>query len=254
MSRLDEIIKDIMPPTGSTMVEIAGTQEQPAMEGYKNQENKHFLEVQRWLGLAAQKYEISASIKDYVISPVIILPTDIPNRNSVAFPYEELMSFNVSQGRPNYKTWVGKPTFMEHANTDYTKAKGIVFDTFMRPLEHAEGNIYKLIALCGFDRTKDGELAHDILKGNRKSYSMGAFISQYECSICGDLSKPGKMNTECGHVVRGRPELFKDPQTGLQIPSYLIARKEITGFEVSSVGVPAWSSATNSNIFDMRNY
>jgi len=254
MSKLHQIIEDIIPPQNSTLIELAGTQNSPAVEAYKNPENRHFLDVQKWLGLASEKYEISASIRDYVIAPVIILPTDIPNRNSVAFPYEELMKFNVSQGRPNFKTWTGKPTFMEHANSDYSKAKGIVFDTYMRPLEHAEGNIYKLIALCGFDRTKDTELASQILRGKRKSYSMGAFISQYECSICGDRSRPGKMNTECGHVIRGKPEIFTISPSGAKVPSYLIARQEITGFEVSSVGVPAWSSATNSNIFDMSAY
>ena len=254
MSKLHELIGDIIPPANSTMVEIAGSQGAPAVEGHKaNVDNRHFLDVQKWLPLAAEKYEISSSIKDYVVVPVIILPTDIPNRNSVAFPYEELMKFNVSQGRPNFKTWTGKPTFMEHANSNYTKAKGIVFDTYMRPLEHAHGNLYKLIALCGFDRSKDRELASGILKGDRKSYSMGAFISQYECSVCGQTSKPGKMNTECGHVIRGQPEIYQDAQ-GHNIPSYLIARKEITGFEVSSVGVPAWSSATNSQLFDMNKY
>jgi hypothetical protein len=253
MSKIKDLFSDLVAPNNATYVEVAGTQNAPATEGYKNTEHRQFLEVQSYLPLASEKYGISPNVKDYVIVPVIILPTDIPNRNSVAFPYEELMKFNVSQGRPNFKTWAGKPTFIEHENADYTKAKGIVFDTYMRPLENAVGNIYKLIALCGFDRSKDSELARQILRGDRKSYSMGAFISQYECAVCGSLSRPGKMNTECGHVIRGRPEIHTQPN-GAKIPSYLIARQEITGFEVSSVGVPAWSSATNSNIFDMSSY
>ena len=250
---IQKLFSDVVPPKDTTYVEVAGVQNAPAVEGNRPSEYRQHLEVQSYLPLAAEKYGISKNIKDYVIVPVIILPTDIPNRNSVAFPYEELMKFNVSQGRPNYKTWAGKPTFIEHENADYTAAKGIVFDTYMKPLEHAEGNIYKLIALCGFDRSKDYELARQILSGDRKSYSMGAFISQYECSVCGMHSRPGKMNTECGHVIRGKPEIYTH-SSGAKIPSYLIARQEITGFEVSSVGVPAWSSATNSNLFDMRSY
>ena len=254
MSKLKDIVNSMFTeqPPNTTAIEVSAQQNSPAMEGFKHQDNRRLLDVQKWLGLAAEKYEISANIRDYVISPVIILPTDIPNRNSVAFPYEDLLKFNVGQGRPNYKSWVGKPTFMEHAHNDYTKAKGIVFDTYMRPLQNARGNIHKLIALCGFDRTKDSELARAILKGERKSYSMGAFISRYECAICGDYSKPGKLNTECGHVIRGRPQIYQ--VDGRPVPSYLLARNEITGFEVSSVGVPAWSSATNSNIFNMGAY
>lgn len=190
-------------------------------------------------------YDIETTAAQLTANGVVV-------HNSVAFPYETLMQFNVSQGRPNYKTFVGKPTFSEHAHHDYTKAKGIVFDTYMRPIENAEGNLYKLVALCGFDRTKDYELATAILNGKRKSYSMGAFVAQYECSVCGMLSKPGKMNTECGHVVRGSPTIYEI--AGYRIPSYLIARKEITGFEISSVGVPAWSSATTSQVFDMKSY
>lgn len=230
-------------------VEAASMGPQTPIDVHANPGIAKHLEVQSWLPMASQVYNISPNIKDYVVVPVIIMPTDLPNRNSVAFPHETLIGFNPSQGRLNYKTWIGKPTYAEHNHFKLEEAKGIVFDTYMTKLENAKGNLFKVVALCGFDRTKDYGLAQGILTGQRKSYSMGAFVSQYECSICGDLSRPRKLNTECGHVVRGRPKLYETNRGYL--PSYLLGRIGIEGFEVSSVTVPAWYSAINSNIMDL---
>lgn len=210
------------------------------------------LEVQDWLPAAASVYNISKSIKDYVVVPVIIMPTDIPNRNSVAFPYDELLAFNPNEGRPSYKTWIGKPTFLEHANQDYTKAKGIIFDSYMVPIKGTRQPMAKVICLCGFDIKTDPRLARDIQDRKRTNYSMGAMIAQYECAICGsttDIRERGKRDTPCGHVIRGQLPLF-DTRFGKK-PAYYIAHG-ITGFEISSVATPAWVSANeDSNIFSL---
>lgn len=232
------------------LIESASFGTENPIDVHKTPEITKYLEVQSWLPMASEVYNISPNIKDYVVVPVIIMPTDLPNRNSVAFPHETLIAFNPIQGRLNYKTWSGKPCYAEHNHFKVEEAKGIVFDTYMAKLNNAKGNLFKVVALCGFDRTKDYALAQGILTGQRKSYSMGAFVSQYECSICGDLSKRGKLNTECGHVIRGKPKFYETKYGYL--PSYLLARVGIEGFEVSSVTVPAWSSAVTSHIFDMK--
>lgn len=206
-------------------------------------------EVQQWLPLAAATYKISPNIKDYVVVPLIIFPSDLPNRNSVAFPYEELMKFNPHRGMPTYKTWRGMPTFVEHAHHDYEQAKGIIFDTYMKKMHDVVGDLYKVVALCGFDRKKDPALASRILNRKATRYSMGASVGTYECSICGALSPKNRRETECGHVTRGKISLHQTPQ-GLK-PAYYLAR-DISGFEISSVGVPAWSAAEETdNIFDL---
>lgn len=198
-------------------------------------------EVLKWLPLAAKEYHISANLKDYVVVPVTMFPSDLPNRNSVAFPYEELMRFDVQASMPAYKTWRGKPTFSEHDHGDHRKAKGIIFDVYMKPMKNVVGDIYKVIALAGFDRTKDPELANAIARGDRKRYSMGASISGVECSVCGAQSTArNHRNTECGHVTRGRIVLHETAR-GVK-PAYYLGRG-IQGFELSSVAVPAWVAA-----------
>lgn len=211
------------------------------------------LDVQSWLPAAANEYKISPNINDYLVVPVVIMPTDIPNRNSVAFPYEELLKFNVQAGMPAYRTWVGKPTFMEHENGDYTQAKGIVFDSTMRPMKGTKQDLAKVICLCGFDITKDPQLVRAIKSRQRTNYSMGAFIDNYECSICGNdtaqVSGRGRRDSPCGHVVRGRFKMFETAH-GTK-PAYYLSRG-IAGFEVSSVASPAWISAHESEtIFDL---
>lgn len=203
------------------------------------------LDAPSWLPFAAEQYNISRDMRDYVIVPVIILPSDIPNRNMVAFPFLELSKFNVSAGMITYMTWKGKPTFLEHANRDPQQARGVVFDVTMRSMSRSNG-ISKVIALCGFDRSKDPELVDMIINGQREYYSMGALIGLYSCSVCGEYSQPKRDPKElmCGknHIdlKSGRFKTFNVPE-GNVLGHY--NAHNITGFEVSSVSWPAWPSA-----------
>ena len=209
------------------------------------------LEVESWLPLAASTYQISPHIEDYIIVPHLIVPSDVPNRNNVGFIKEELMAFNHHRGMPAFKTWRGMPTHLEHQNSDHTKAKGIVLDTYIKAFPEAEGDMLKVMALSAFDGSKDPALYTQIRNKIRRYYSMGAFINQYECAICGAVSKKNNKNTDCGHVVRGKIKFFdvKTQEWGtIAKPSYYIARG-ITGFEISSVAVPAWAGAENTLIF-----
>ena len=228
---------------GATKLQLATTSAETALSA---EDVKTYVpEVQSWLPLAAQTYQISPNIKDYVVVPVPIFPSDLPNRNSVAFPYEELMRFNPERGMPAYKSWRGMPTFAEHDHHDFRKAKGIVFDVYMRKMTDVAGDIYKVIALCGFDRTKDPALANAIASKKRTRYSMGASVNTYECSICGALSKPNSRDTECGHVQRGRFSIFETAHG--KKPGYYLARG-ISGFEISSVATPAWVAAEENEV------
>lgn len=204
------------------------------------------LDAPKWLPFAAEQYQISANIRDYVMVPVIIMPTDLPNRNKVAFPYTELSSFLPNTGQISFQTWRGKPTFIEHINRDWTKAKGVVMDVSMIPMHGRAGNLWKVLALCGFDRNKDAMLANDILTGARQNYSMGALVSVYSCSICGSASRPGEgKKLPCGHEhvsPKGPMQVFKSNQG--DILGHYNAHT-ISGFEVSSVTVPAWPSASS---------
>lgn len=196
-----------------------------------------------WLPLAAEKYKVSSNLEDYVVVPVCIMPSDLPNRNGIAFPYKQLLSFNPNPyvKRVAYKTWEGSPTFLEHDNEDYEKAKGVIFAVTMTAIAGAEGNIHRVICLCGFDRTKDEDLYNKIKSGKLSTYSMGSFCEDYRCNICGKTYGQGG----CEHVSVNKPE-FKVYQTkdGNKLAYYEAI--DVCGFETSAVSDPAYISAQNS--------
>lgn len=198
--------------------------------------------IGQWLSLAAEHYQLSPKLEDYVCVPVVIMPSDLPNRNGVAFPYKELTAFNPNPyvKKVSYQTWEAAPTFYEHVNDDYTKAKGVVFAVTMSPIPNSAGNLYKVVTLCGFDRTKDINLFSRISTNALSTYSMGAFVDDYVCSICGTTFEQGG----CNHVDLNNPrfQTFDTPK-GKKLAYY--ETKGVCGFEVSAVETPAYVSAQN---------
>jgi len=154
-----------------------------------------------WLPIAAETYNISKDIRDYVITEIPIVTVDVPNRNLDAFPFEEVSSFNAEVGRLVYSTFIGKPTFRDHDNRDNRKARGVHFDS---SLERVADNLYKIVVLAGWDRTKDPELVNSILSGQRNQYSMGALVGYTMCSYpgCGETSTSGRI--ACTHHQGGK--------------------------------------------------
>lgn len=191
-----------------------------------------------WLPAAAETYCISADIKDYVIAEVPIVEGDVPNRNMDCFLTSRLVEFNPKFGVQAYRTFVGKPVFYEHQHDDNTKAKGVILDASMKQVN---GRWFVMI-LKAFDRTKDRQLAEDVLSGRRRGHSMSAWTAFMDCGFCGhrwDTSYPAA----CDHM--------KGPQNQRVQGRFLGKGQILDGrlvydavydyhfFESSSVGDPA---------------
>ncbi len=194
-----------------------------------------------WLEAAAPVYNISPNIKDYVVVPVIMFPSGLPNRNAVAFSLKSLGRFDHELGCLGYETWRRKPTFFNHKNDDHTQAKGVIFDTRMVPMANTNGKIWKAVALAGYDRTRDPELANNILTGAYSNYSMGSSVGSYECAVCGH--KPTKKDTGCEHIAIDRRVMRTfDVERGRVLAHYVC--DYLRGFELSCVHpTPAWAAA-----------
>lgn len=195
------------------------------------------LDVRAWLPFAAEQYNISSKLEDYVLIPVPIMHNDVPNRNGVGFPFTELTRFNPAAGMLSYKTWRGKPTFIEHDNKDYTRASGFIVDATMRALPQYHGDFHKVVLLLAFDRRRDPILANAILTKDRTCYSMGCLAADYTCSICGTSVNKGG----CDHAQVNKPALrqYNGNQLAyLQVSNFM-------GFECSSVATPAFHQANN---------
>jgi hypothetical protein len=191
------------------------------------------LDWTQWLPFAAKKYNVSADANDYLITPVPIMPSDLANRNGVGFPLKELIEFNTEYGMQAYKTWKGKGTFVEHANEEPLASKGMIVDSFLRPIQGSGGKVWMVVNLLAFDRTKDPDLCRSILKGDMNSYSMGAWVETYTCSYC---------NAEIGQCAHLHPQ---EPLDFYMLGDTLVYRKvkKPVGFETSAVATPAYQVA-----------
>lgn len=200
------------------------------------------LDFNTWLPFSAPHYHISPNPEDYLLVPVIAMPSDLPNRNGVAFPLGELVAFNPERGMQAYKTWKGKPTYLEHKNDVIEEAYGVIADSFMRPLKGwADGRVWKLLLLLAFDRTKHADVASKIYSGEYNSYSMGAWVGGYTCSYCN-----ANMG-ECEHIRQDSNKMYI-------LNDKLVFKncKDIEGFECSSVGTPAFVSAISDTRLSLR--
>jgi len=187
-----------------------------------------------WLKGASETYQISSDIKDYVITEVPIVTVDFPNRNLHAFPFNEVTYFDPRFGQFVYKTFVGKPTFADHNNKNFVEAKGVHFDSSLRYVP--VWDVWKIYVLLGYDRTKDTALARQIEKGQRRSYSMGSWVSYFVNSITGQLSNGSQpLKYPKGTVHSGI--LSYDNCTGCEY------------FETSSVQGPADVTAESHQIW-----
>ena len=190
-----------------------------------------------WLPAAAETYQLSADIRDYVIVDIPSVTVDIPNRNLQSFPYEEVSFFDNMQGSLVYQTFNGRPTHVDHQNQNPLEAKGVHFDSTMQFVPAY--NVWKIRTLAGFDRTKDQKLVADILSGRRNGYSMGALVQNFVCSNCGKvevIKKPCRcMAMGKGSIVDGR--LVYQLCAGVQF------------FEQSSVEDPADPTALSDAVY-----
>jgi hypothetical protein len=201
------------------------------------------LDFTTWLPAAAKQYIISPNPDDYILTPVLTIPSDLPNRNCVGFPLKELLKFNVDQGRLAYKTFIGKPVHLEHDNEDPLKALGVIVDAVLKPTAgFGMGRMWRLFKLLAIDRTKNPEIARKILAGELNTYSMGAWVKDFNCSYC--YASIGK----CRHLHPQKPRDF------YEMDGKLVYRlcAEITGFETSVVFDPAYSVAASDVLFGLQ--
>ena len=205
------------------------------------------IEANLWLPFAAKEYKLSTDIRDYVLVPVPILFSDIPNTNGDSVSIGELLRFDPELGMQAFKTFRGKPTFYEHDNQDITKAKGVILDAFMRPLrKFGGGKYFKLVELLAYDRTKDPLLVNSILSGENNAYSLGFYFKSYKCSICNQRFGQGGHSKPCSHTAPKRGT-YRQNDGRLAYRQCEIIR----GFETSVVASPAYVPAISHHVMNL---
>lgn len=224
-----------------------GTQELPLSDtvsgtGYA----ERVLDCNYWLPYAAEHYDISRDIRDYVLVPIPAIFSSLPNTNGDSLSLKEMLSFKPEYGMQMYKTFKGQPTHREHDNKNLLKAKGVILESFLRPIKF-NPHFYKIVLLMAFDRTKDSLLVEQILTKQMNAYSVGFYYTSYACSICNHVVGKGINLSPCSHTQMGRPT-YKQADNRLAFRQCQDAK----GFECSAVGTPAFVSAIGPHLMDPR--
>lgn len=202
-----------------------------------------------WLPFAAKTYCISPNLDDYVIANIPICPSDIPNRNGIAFPLSELIAYQPPpMARLTYKAWTGCPVHLEHDNQDHRKAIGVIFDTSLRVMKgYGEGKHYVVYGLIGIDKNKDPKTAEKFRVGAMNTGSMGALADYFTCSICGHKSTKNSM-TNCAHIRSIEDINWKIiDHEGVKKIAYLNAHV-LAPIEYSCVEDPAWATCLTDTV------
>lgn len=128
------------------------------------------------------------------------------NQNYDAWPSEEL--------KKSYRTFIGKPCFVNHNNSDPSKARGVVVAA--RYVE--SGNDKYIETIMETDSQRFPKLAHEIKTGGMDSVSMGVEAGFTKCSICDN--KATDLHDMCGHVKHSKGKYLPHVKTGKKTLCY----------------------------------
>ena len=172
----------------------------------------------------------------YVLTQVRAISARV-NQNYDGWPSDEL--------KKSYRTFIGKPCFVNHENHDPTKARGVVVAA-----RYAESGMDKYIeTVMEIDAGRFPKLAHEIKTGGLDSVSMGAEAGFTICSYC--HNKATDLHDMCSHVRnhKGKTLSRLDRKTGKREEVLVFEScHKISFFELSFVFEPADETAVASKV------
>lgn len=104
------------------------------------------------------------------------------NDNFDEFPAEEI--------KKGYRTFIGRPVYVNHDNDDPTKARGVIIDAVLHEDETPQGLPDTWVeGLMEIDAVTYPMLAEALLNGDIERTSMGVNIEYSICSFCGNKAE-----------------------------------------------------------------
>ena len=158
------------------------------------------------------------------------------NQNFDGWPSEEL--------KKSYKTFLGKPVFVNHVNDDPRKARGVVVAA--RFVDNEDDKYIEVVQEV--DADKFPKLAHELATGGLDSVSMGCEAALTICSYCGNEATD--LTNMCEHVLRRKGQVLGRANPDGTHEDVLVYEtcRDIKFFELSYVFDPADETAVVSNV------
>lgn len=115
------------------------------------------------------------------------------NDNFDTFPAEEI--------EKGYKTFIGKPVFVNHNNDNHRRARGVIIDAALHRDKNPDGSPDTWAeVLMEVDAVRFPKLAKAILAGHIDRTSMGTDVAYSLCSFCGN--KASTPLEYCKHIPK----------------------------------------------------
>lgn len=107
--------------------------------------------------------------------------------------------FPASEIEASYRTFVGKPIFVNHVNDNHRRARGVIIDAALHQDRNPDGTPDTWAeVLMEIDAVRFPKLAKAILKGEVDRTSMGCDVERSVCSACGNEARtPAEY---CSHI------------------------------------------------------
>ena len=235
---------------GRPTIQGLAVSQEPAFDLAESPEQVAQLDFANWLPFAAKTYHISPRIEDYILKPMPICPSDICNRNGVAFPLQELIKYQPPpMNRQVYKAWTGCPVHLEHDNEDHTKAYGVIFDTVLTPIKgYGDGKHWNVMGLIGIDKVKHPDIAQEVLDGRINTGSMGALADYFTCSVCGAQAHENSYKN-CPHISSTKDVNWRVVEHNGEMRLAFLNAHELSPIEYSIVRDPAWAMSLSTTQF-----
>jgi len=159
--------------------------------------------------------------EDVSIHPITLNDFDYKERPGYLYAVSRAISSRVNANydgwpvhelKKAYKTFVGRPVFVEHNNEDPKRARGVVLDSIYRETKlasgHTDASVYCLMEI---DAHTFPKLGSAIMTGVIPGVSMGADVGFTVCSACGNKAKTER--DYCDHLpnMKGiRLDIYKN--------------------------------------------
>ncbi|MDQ1041384.1 hypothetical protein QFZ75_007886 [Streptomyces sp. V3I8] len=131
------------------------------------------------------------------------------NDNWDEFPADEIAA--------SYRTFVGKPVFVNHKNDNHRRSRGVIIDAALHEDKNPDGSADTWAeVLMEIDAKNFPKLAKAILKGEIDRTSMGCDVERSVCSACGNVATtPAEY---CAHIpgLKGK-RIFRHTASGQRV-------------------------------------
>lgn len=127
------------------------------------------------------------------------------NDNFDLFPAEEI--------EKSWRTFIGKPVFVNHSNENHRRARGVIVDAALHRDTNPDGSPDTWVeVLHEIDAKAFPKLTQAILTGKIDRTSMGCDVEYSICSACGNRATTPL--EYCAHIPRMKGKKFRNASTG----------------------------------------